>query len=133
MVSGNPPRFDIITAQPLLAASKLVLPKGSSHLEHATEILVFLNISKTFLWFWKPIFFSFLCLKINFSLGSSPITIARQFSNWFNIFMIAFPNKSYPFAEFNFPTNVIIFSFLKKLTFSLLMDWWITSSLFDLW
>ena len=36
--------FVITTAQPLADASKLVLPKGSSHLEQATVILVFLNI-----------------------------------------------------------------------------------------
>ena len=38
-VSGKPPLFVIITAQPLAEASRLVLPKGSSHLEHATAIL----------------------------------------------------------------------------------------------
>ena len=48
IVSGRPPLFDTITAQPRLDASKLVLPKGSSHLEHATAILVFLKIFKTF-------------------------------------------------------------------------------------
>ena len=41
IVSGKPPRFEIITAHPLLEASKLVLPKGSSHLEQATAILLF--------------------------------------------------------------------------------------------
>ena len=49
MVSGRPPLLEIITAHPLLAASKLVLPNGSSHLEHATAILDFLKVSKTFL------------------------------------------------------------------------------------
>ena len=46
-VSGNPPLLLIITAQPLLAASKLVLPKGSSHLEQTTEILTFFKIFNT--------------------------------------------------------------------------------------
>jgi len=46
-VSGSPPLFVIITAQPLAEASKLVLPNGSSHLEHATAILVCLKIFKT--------------------------------------------------------------------------------------
>ena len=59
-VSGKPPLFVIITAQPLAAASKLVLPKGSSHLEQATVILVFLNISKTSLCFLKPSIDAFL-------------------------------------------------------------------------
>ena len=45
-VSGNPPLLVIITAQPLADASKLVLPNGSSHLEQATAILVFLKILK---------------------------------------------------------------------------------------
>ena len=44
VVSGRPPLLLIITADPLLAASKLVLPKGSSHLEHTTEILTFFNV-----------------------------------------------------------------------------------------
>ena len=48
IVSGSPPLFDTITAHPRLDASKLVLPKGSSHLEHATAILAFLKTFKTF-------------------------------------------------------------------------------------
>ena len=40
-VSGKPPLLLIITAAPLLEASKLVLPNGSSHLEQTIEILVF--------------------------------------------------------------------------------------------
>ena len=47
-VSGKPPLLVIITAHPLAEASKLVLPNGSSHLEQATAILVFLNILNTF-------------------------------------------------------------------------------------
>ena len=39
-VSGNPPLLLIITAQPLAEASRLVLPKGSYHLEQTTAILV---------------------------------------------------------------------------------------------
>ena len=36
---SKPPLLLIIVAHPLLEASKLVLPKGSSHLEQATAIL----------------------------------------------------------------------------------------------
>ena len=39
VVSGNPPLLLMMTAEPLLAASRLVLPNGSSHLEQTTEIL----------------------------------------------------------------------------------------------
>ena len=42
IVSGKPPLLLIMTAQPDDAASRLVLPKGSSHLEQTTAILVFL-------------------------------------------------------------------------------------------
>ena len=42
IVSGSPPLLLIITAQPAEEASKLVLPKGSSHLEQTIAILVFL-------------------------------------------------------------------------------------------
>ena len=48
IVSGNPPLLEITTAHPRLAASKLVLPKGSSHLEQATAILVLSKLFKTF-------------------------------------------------------------------------------------
>jgi hypothetical protein len=41
VVSGNPPLLLIIVAQPLLAASKLVLPNGSSQREQITEMLAF--------------------------------------------------------------------------------------------
>jgi len=37
----------IITAHPQLDDSRLVLPKGSSHLEQTTEILVCLKICNT--------------------------------------------------------------------------------------
>tara|TARA_B100001741_G_scaffold295605_1_gene278818 strand:- start:434 stop:595 length:162 start_codon:yes stop_codon:yes gene_type:complete len=47
IVSGKPPLPLIITAQPLDAASKLVRPKGSSHLEQTTAIAVFLYMFKT--------------------------------------------------------------------------------------
>ena len=40
----------------------------------------------------------------------------------FNIFKIAFPNKSYPFARFNLPTKVIQLFFLLKSTLTLLVD-----------
>ena len=43
-VSGKPPLLLIITAEPLLAASKLVLPNGSFHLEQTTEMLTFFNL-----------------------------------------------------------------------------------------
>ena len=68
MVSGSPPLLLMITAHPLLDASKPVLPSGSFHLEQATAILVFVKISKTFSCLRKPNFFKFLCVKINFSL-----------------------------------------------------------------
>ena len=42
-VSGKPPLLLIITADPLLAASKLVLPKGSSHLDETIDMLTFLE------------------------------------------------------------------------------------------
>ena len=48
-VSGKPPLFVIITAQPLAEASKLVLPKGSFHLEQTTDILVDLRKFKILL------------------------------------------------------------------------------------
>jgi len=121
-VSGNPPLLLIITAHPRLAASKLVLPNGSSHLEQTTVILDFLKLSKTILCFLKPCNFKFLCLKIIFSLGSSPYTIDFQSGYLFNILIIAFPNMSYPLALFNFPTNVIIFCFLLKFTLTLFVD-----------
>tara|TARA_B100000787_G_scaffold77588_1_gene57020 strand:+ start:189 stop:380 length:192 start_codon:yes stop_codon:yes gene_type:complete len=49
IVSFRPPLSEIITAHPLLDASKLVRPKGSSHLEQATAILVSSRIFKIFL------------------------------------------------------------------------------------
>ena len=48
VVSLNPPLLLIIVAHPLEVASSEVLPNGSSHLEHATAILDFSNIFKTF-------------------------------------------------------------------------------------
>ena len=59
-VSGKPPLLVIITAHPLADASKLVLPKGSSHLEQATVMLVFLNIFKTSSCFLNPKIDAFL-------------------------------------------------------------------------
>ena len=47
VVSINPPLFVIIVAHPILHASRLVLPKGSSHLEQATDILAFLSKFRT--------------------------------------------------------------------------------------
>jgi len=42
IVSGRPPFFEIIVAQPLDAASNDVRPNGSSQCEGTTEILDFL-------------------------------------------------------------------------------------------
>ena len=50
IVSGSPPLLLIITAHPLLAASKLDLPKGSFHLEHVTDIDALLKYDKTLSW-----------------------------------------------------------------------------------
>ena len=108
-VSGNPPLFVIMTAQPLADASKLVLPKGSSHLEHATVILVFLKILITSLCFLKPSIDALLWDKLIFSLFSSPIIIAFHSGNLFNILLIDFTKISYTFALFNLPTKVIHF------------------------
>ena len=94
IVSGNPPLFVIITAQPLAEASKLVLPKGSSHLEQATVILVFLNIFITSLCFLKPRIDAFLCSSKIFSLFSSPITIVFQSLFLSKTFVIDFANIS---------------------------------------
>ena len=122
-VSGNPPLFVIITAQPFADASKLVLPKGSSHLEQATAILVFLKILITSLCFLKPKICAFLCFKLIFSLFSSPIIFAFQSGCLFKIFFIEFANTSYPFALFNFPTKVIhFFLFLIIFLFDFIAD-----------
>jgi len=51
VVSGSPPLLLIITADPLLAASKLVLPKGSFHLEHTTEMLTSFKLFNIYLLF----------------------------------------------------------------------------------
>ena len=117
IVSGRPPLLVIITAQPQLADSKLVLPNGSSHLEQTTDIEVFLKIFKTSLCSLKPKFVKRSCLNSIFSLSSSPITIAFQFLLSFKTSITADPNTSYPFALFSFPTKVIIFSFLFKFIF----------------
>ena len=60
IVSGNPPLLLIMTAHPFDEASRLVLPKGSSHLEQTTAILDFLYIFKTSLCFMNPNFTKFL-------------------------------------------------------------------------
>ena len=46
VVSLKPPVFDIIKADPLLAASKLDLPNGSFHFEGTTDILTSLSLFK---------------------------------------------------------------------------------------
>ena len=43
VVSGKPPLFVIIGTDPLLQASTLALPKGSSQREQITDMLVFSN------------------------------------------------------------------------------------------
>ena len=60
IVSGKPPLLVIITAQPLAAASRLVRPNGSSHLEQTTAILDLRNISKTLSCFKNPNLSKFL-------------------------------------------------------------------------
>ena len=114
-VSGKPPLLLIITAEPLLAASRLVLPNGSSHLDETTEILTYFNFSNIFLCSTYPFTERFSCLKSIFSLGSSPMTIAFQSLYLSNILRIASPKRSYPFAEFNFPTKDINFFFFCKI------------------
>ena len=109
VVSGKPPRSLIITADPLLAASRLVLPKGSSHLEQTTDTLTFFKKFKIKSLFLKPRLIKLLCSKYIFSLGSSPITYAFQFLYLSKIFIIVLPKISKPLAEFNFPIKVIIF------------------------
>ena len=47
-VSLRPPLSLIMTAHPLLDASKLDLPKGSFHLEHATDIDASSNFFKIY-------------------------------------------------------------------------------------
>ena len=59
-VSGKPPLLLIITAEPLLAASRLVLPNGSSHLEQITEILISFKEFKTLSCLVYPITLRFL-------------------------------------------------------------------------
>ena len=91
IVSLKPPLLLIITPQPLLAASKLVLPNGSFHLEQTTAIEAFSRFFKTFMWSWNPKFFNLVCVKFIFSLGSSPITIADQSLYLFSIGNTALP------------------------------------------
>ena len=132
IVSGKPPLLLIITAHPLLAASRLVLPNGSFHLEQTTAMEDFWSFFKTILCFWKPKFFKRSCSIIIFSLGSSPIT--KEFHSGYlsRIFVITSPNKSYPLALFNFPTNIIVFSFWPIFTLTLLVDCSTTISFSDL-
>ena len=49
IVSLRPPLLLIITPHPRLAASKLILPNGSFHLEQTTDIEVFSRFFKTLL------------------------------------------------------------------------------------
>ena len=107
--------LDKIKAQPLLAASKLDLPKGSFQRDGTVAILTSFNFFNIKEFSLKPKWSKFLCLKKIFCLGSSPITIAFQLSYLSNIFNIAFPKISYPLEGFNFPINDMIFFFLLKL------------------
>ena len=111
-VSGNPPLFVIITAQPFAEASRLVLPKGSSQREQATAILVFLKILITSLCFLKPSICALGWFKGIFSRFSSPIIWADQSGYLLSTFVIDFEKISYPFALFNLPTKVIHLFFL---------------------
>ena len=106
----------IITAEPLLAASRLVLPNGSSHLEQITEILISFKEFKTLSCLVYPLTLRFLWENEICSLGSSPTTIDLQSGYLSKILIIALPNKSYPFAELSFPINEIIFFFFLKFT-----------------
>ena len=127
VVSVKPPLLLIIKAQPLLDASKLDLPKGSSHLDGTTEMLTFFKKFRIKGLDLKPKIFNFLCLKMCLSLGSSPITTELQ--SWYSlrIFIIALPKASNPFEEFNLPTKDIIFFLFLKLIFTFDVDWGITS------
>ena len=121
-VSGNPPLLVIIGADPLLQASKLARPNGSSHLEHITDILVFSSCFKIKLCSLKPYLIKFLCSKKCFSLGSSPIIIAFQFLYLSKILTIECPKISNPLALLSLPIKEIIFSFFLKFIFFLSTD-----------
>ena len=73
-VSLRPPLSLIITAHPLLDASKLDLPNGSFHLEQATDIETSSSFFKMYLCSLNPKLIYLGCLKRSFSLGSSPKT-----------------------------------------------------------
>ena len=90
-VSIRPPLFETIVAQPLEAASIAVLPKGSSHSDGITEILVISYKSNVLSWLIHPLYSMLSCTKLYFSLGSSPITIDFQFLYLFKILIIALP------------------------------------------
>ena len=94
VVSFRPPLSLVIKAHPLLEASRLDLPNGSSHLDGTTEILTFFNMFNIYWFDLKPNNFNLLCSNTNFSLGSSPITTEDQSGNSFKIFIIALPNTS---------------------------------------
>ena len=79
IVSGRPPLLVMITAQPQLADSKLVLPNGSSHLEQTTDIEVFLKIFKTSLCSLKPRFVRRSCLNSIFSFPRPLLQLLSSF------------------------------------------------------
>ena len=76
-VSFSPPLLLTITAQPLEDASKLVLPKGSSHLEQVTAILDFSYNFKILSWLIKPCLINRSWLKSSFSSISTPPLCGR--------------------------------------------------------
>ena len=121
--SFRPPLFVIITAHPLLEASRAILPKGSSHLEQTTQILDLASDFNMKSCFLKPRILKFLCLKKYFSLGSSPITVAFQLLCLSKILIIVLPKISNPFDLLSRPTKIILFCLSFKEIFTLLIDW----------
>ena len=91
VVSGNPPLFDIIVAQPLEDDSKDVRPNGSSHLDGTTAISDLLKKFSTLLWSKKPSSKWFLWFIIGLFLSSSPIEYALQSLNLLSILVMASP------------------------------------------
>ena len=120
--SLKPPLFVIITAHPLLEASRAILPKGSSHLEQTTQILDLASAFNVKSCFLKPRMLKFLCSKKCFSLGSSPITVAFQLLYLSKILIIVFPKISNPFDLLSRPTKIILFCLLLKEILILLVD-----------
>ena len=89
VVSGSPPRFEIIVAHPLEEDSRAVLPNGSSHRDGTTAIPDLFKKFRTFLCFKNPISVCLLWCMCGLFLFSSPIEKAFQSSNSSKIFKIA--------------------------------------------